>query len=121
MDWDGYSSTGATTSFQAGVGPKQKVENTFNSFYSMPDYYIMCAMRFDKWYRCDTVYGDERTQFDRNPEVGLTNMKQHDHYPCFREYYETRYACADNIFQFLNELAYFKKARGFIREDFSNV
>lgn len=60
MEWDGYSATGATTSFQTGIGPKQKVENTFNSFYSMPDYYIMCAMRFDKWFRCDTVYGDDR-------------------------------------------------------------
>ena len=76
MDWDGYSPTGATTCFQTGIGPKQKVENTFNSFYSMPDYYIMCAMRFDKWFRCDTIYGDEREKhFDRNPDVGLTNMK----------------------------------------------
>ena len=68
----------------------------------MPDYYIMCAMRFDKWFRCDTTYGDDRTRsFDRNPEKGLTNLKQADHYPCFREYYETTYACADNILDFL--------------------
>ena len=57
MDWEGFSPTGSTTSFQTGIGPKQKVENTFNSFYSMPDYYIMCAMRFDKWFRCDMTYG----------------------------------------------------------------
>lgn len=48
-------------------------------------------------------------------------MKQEDHYPCFREFYETRYACADNIMHFLVELAYHKKARGFLREDVSNV
>ena len=42
----------------------------------MPDYYIMCAMRFDKWFKCDSVYVDERGKhFDRNPETGLTNMK----------------------------------------------
>ena len=122
MDWDGYSPTGCTTSFQAGIGPKQKIQNTFNSFYSMPDYYVMCAMRFDKWFRCDTIYGDERSKhFDRSPQIGLTNMKQEDHYPCFREFYETRYACADNIMHFLVELAYHKKARGFLREDVSNV
>ena len=46
MNWNGYSKTGATTSFQSGVGPKQRVQTTFNSFYSMPDYYMMCAMRF---------------------------------------------------------------------------
>jgi hypothetical protein len=121
MDWEGFSPTGSTTSFQTGIGPKQKVENTFNSFYSMPDYYIMCAMRFDKWFRCDMTYGEERERhFDRNPEVGLTNMKDHDHYPCFREYYETRYACADNIFHFLVELSYHKKAKGFWRENHSN-
>jgi len=68
MEWDGYSRTGATTSFQTGLGPKQRVESTFNSFYSMPDYYIMCAMRFEKWWKCDMVYSDQRTTlFDRNP------------------------------------------------------
>lgn len=42
----------------------------------MPDYYIMCAMRFDKWFRCDMTYNDEREKnFDRNPKVGLTNLK----------------------------------------------
>jgi hypothetical protein len=46
MDWRGFTHTGVTTAFQCGIGPKQKVETTFNSFYSMPDYYIMCAMRF---------------------------------------------------------------------------
>lgn len=25
MQWDGFSNTGATTSFQSGLGPKQKV------------------------------------------------------------------------------------------------
>lgn len=46
MDWEGYTKTGVTNCFQIGLGPKQKVELTFNSFYSMPDYYMICAMRF---------------------------------------------------------------------------
>ena len=85
MDWVGYSLTGVTTNFQVGLGPKQKFETTFNSFYSMPDYYIMCAMRFEKWFKCDSVYGDERiTNYDRNPTRGLSNLRDEDHYPCFR-------------------------------------
>ena len=80
----------------------------------MPDYYIMCAMRFEKWFRCDTVYGRDRIKFyDRNPDHGLVDMQESDHYPCFREYYETRYACADNILNYLVELSYRKKAQGF--------
>ncbi len=85
MTWDGYSRTGVTTSFQTGLGPKQRVQNTFNSFYSMPDYYILCAMRFEKWWRCDMSHYEKRSEkYDRSVKVGLTNMKPHEHYPCFR-------------------------------------
>jgi hypothetical protein len=42
-------------------------------------------MRFEKWWRCDSVYGEDRViHYDRNPEIGLTNLKDEDHYPCFR-------------------------------------
>ena len=85
MNWPGYSVTGSTTSFQVGLGPKQRVQNTFNSFYSMPDYYMMCAMRFEKWWKCDVVYGKMRTTaFDRNPKRGLRDLQDHERYPCFR-------------------------------------
>ena len=121
MDWRGFTHTGVTTAYQCGIGPKQKVESTFNSFYSMPDYYIMCAMRFEKWFRCDHTYGDDRaTEYDRSPENGLTNMKDEDHYPCFREWYEASYACSDNIMRFLMELSYAKKAQDFWQGDVSN-
>lgn len=74
MDWNGFSHTGATTSFQSGLGPKQRIENTFNSFYSMPDYYMMCAMRFEKWFKCDMIYGEDRVKsFDRNPDVAFSD------------------------------------------------
>lgn len=88
FDWEGFTYTGATNSFQIGIGPKQKVEDTFNSFYGMTDYYMICPMRFNKWFRCDMTYGNDREKyFDRNPKKGRTNMKLADHYPCFREFY----------------------------------
>ena len=122
MNWEGYTPTGVSSNFQAGIGPKQRVETTFNSFYSMPDYYMLCAMRFEKWWRCDMVYGHDRTTlYDRNPKIGLKNMKEHEHYPCFREYYETSYACADNIMKFLVELSYAKRASDFFESDVSNL
>ena len=78
FDYNGYSRTGMSSAFQIGLSAKERVENTFNSFYSMPDYYIMCAMRFEKWFKCDSVYYDDRTTaYDRNPDRGLKNLKAH--------------------------------------------
>lgn len=107
MNWTGFSPTGRTTSFQTGLGPKQRVANTFNAFYSLPDYYMLCAMRFEKWWRCDMVFHDERDKYDHGPAVGSKT------YPCFREYYESIYACADDIFKYLVELSYAKRANDF--------
>lgn len=122
FDFNGKSRTGMTTSWQVGLGPKERVENTFNSFYSMPDYYIMCAMRFEKWFKCDSVYYEERsTDFDRNPDRGLKNLRQHEFYPCYKEWYESTYACADNILKYLIELAYAKRSHDFYQEDASSV
>jgi hypothetical protein len=121
-DWYGYSQNGRTTMFQSGLGPKQRVENTFNSFYSMPDYYMMCAMRFEKWFKCDSLYDKDRSKFyDRHPDKGIKHLKDHDHYPCFREFYEIKYTCSDHMLKFLMELSYAKKAWGFFAEDVSNV
>ncbi len=47
-------------------------------------------------------------------------MKDEDHYPCFREWYEASYACADNIMKFLMELSFAKKAQDFWVGDVSN-
>jgi hypothetical protein len=46
FDYDGYTNTGMSSDFQVAMGSREQVETTFNSFYSMPDYYMMCAMRF---------------------------------------------------------------------------
>lgn len=88
----------------------------------MPDYYIMCAMRFEKWFKCDSVYYEDRsTDFDFNPDRGIKNLKHHEFYPCYKEWYEATYACADNILKYLVELAYAKRAHDFFQEDTSSV
>ena len=111
-----------STAFQVGLSAKERVENTFNSFYSMPDYYIMCAMRFEKWFKCDSVYYDDRTtDYDRNPDRGFRNLKSHEFYPCFREWYEATYSCADNILKYLIELAYAMRANDVYQETSSSV
>ncbi len=82
---------------------------------------MMCAMRFEKWWKCDQVYGEDRdTLYDRNPEKGFKNLKDEERYPCFREFYEANYACADNILQFLVELGYKKKANDFWHGETTN-
>ena len=111
-----------STSFQVGLSAKERVENTFNSFYSMPDYYIMCAMRFEKWFKCDQVYYQDRTsEYDYNPDRGLKSQDRQHEYPCFREWYEASYSCADNILKYLIELAYAKRANHFWQEHTSSV
>ncbi len=88
----------------------------------MPDYYIMCAMRFEKWFKCDSVYYEDRsTAYDRNPDRGLKNLKLHEFYPCYKDWYEATYSCADNILKYLVELAYAKRSHDFYQEDTSSV
>jgi hypothetical protein len=122
LDYNGMTPTGATNCFEITTTPKRTVENTFNTYYAMPDTYMICPMRFNKWFRCDMVHGKDRmTDYDMNPNRGLTNLKKSEHYPCFREFYETIFACSDNLFEMLMELAYHKKARNFWRENMSSV
>ena len=88
----------------------------------MPDYYIMCSMRFEKWFSCDSVYHKDRsTDYDRNPERGFKNLKPHEFYPCYKEWYEATYACSDQILRYLTELAYSKRAHDFWRANHSSV
>lgn len=56
-----------------------------------------------------------------NPERGIRNLKLHEAYPCYKEWYETSYACADNILKYLTELAYSKRSQDFFAEDTSSV
>lgn len=72
-------------------------------------------MRFEKWHKCDAQAGYNRDRFDRTKEKlgDPSNV-----YPCFREYYEASYACSDDLFDFLLELHYIRKANHF---DFSKI
>lgn len=35
FDYEGFTRTGMSSAFQVSIGPKERVENTFNSFYSV--------------------------------------------------------------------------------------
>jgi len=55
----------------------------------LKDYFMLCGLRFERWFRCDLVYHDLRhTKFDH-----VKNQKNYKTYPCYREYYEAQYAC----------------------------
>jgi len=113
--YDGYSPTGRTNSFQVGSGPKQRVITSVQTEAIQQDYYTLCALRFERWFRCDLVYYDERDKYDYNADP-----KTYRHYPCYRHFYEAQYACTDDFFDFLMELAYAKQANDTFEEDWSN-
>jgi hypothetical protein len=62
------------------------------------DYYDLCCLRFSKWFKCDMTYYHSKIDF----------AKQKKPYPCYQFFYEAQYACSDNMFDFLLELAYFR-------------
>ena len=73
-------------------------------------------MRFDKWYRCDIVHWDERhTKYD-----AVRDQKNYKTYPCYREYWEANYACQDDLFDFLMELAFAKRANDYFEGDYAS-
>mmetsp|Transcript_23032 Transcript_23032/g.19995 ORF Transcript_23032/g.19995 Transcript_23032/m.19995 type:complete len:183 (+) Transcript_23032:174-722(+) len=115
IKWDGYTPTGRTNCFQVGPGPKQRVVTTIQSGAVMQDYYNLCALRFERWHRCDLAYYDKRDQYDWSKD-----QKNYKHYPCFRHFYEAQYACTDDMFDFLQELAFVKRANQTFEEDWSN-
>jgi hypothetical protein len=95
------------------VGPKQRVAVTAQTNYLKEDYFDLCALRFDKWDRCDFVFYDDRsTKYDQ-----VKDLKNYKHYPCYREFYEAQYACSDDLFDFLMELSHQKRANGITHYD----
>eukprot|EP01016_Furgasonia_blochmanni_P012987 TRINITY_DN1654_c0_g1_i11.p1 TRINITY_DN1654_c0_g1~~TRINITY_DN1654_c0_g1_i11.p1 ORF type:complete len:251 (-),score=91.35 TRINITY_DN1654_c0_g1_i11:225-977(-) len=111
----GYTPTGRTNSFQATIGPKQKVNTPVQTLFIRADYFDLCALRFEKWHRCDMAFYDIRNKFDYNMD-----QKNYKSYPCYRDFYEATYACQDDIFDFLMELAFAKKANDTFVEDHQN-
>ena len=116
MEWRGFTPTGRTSSFQNGMGPKQRIEGTINTNYTMVDYKYICGIRFERWLRCDMIYYDQREKYDRNPIAA--NYKT---YPCFREYHEASYACQDDYMRRGLELAYIRRAKDWHHGDYSNI
>ena len=70
----------------------------------------MCAYKFDKWFRCDSVHRDKKEEYARRREQ----------YPCLPHLYEAEFSCADNVFEFLLELAYYRQLNGISYEKFLN-
>lgn len=83
------------------------------------DFWELCTLRFEKWSDCDNKFNSLRSKvFDRTRQ-GVTDPSKK--YPCFREYYEASYACADDLFEFLLELNYIRKANDFNVDRISNL
>jgi hypothetical protein len=112
IPFPGFTPTGRTNSFQVSKGPKDRVKTTAQTNMTRIDYYELCALRFDRWYRCDLVHGDlKHNQFD------FKDKKPGNKYPCFREWYEAGYTCNDDLFDFMMELAYAKSSINFDPQD----
>ncbi|EAS07366.4 hypothetical protein TTHERM_00568030 (macronuclear) [Tetrahymena thermophila SB210] len=116
ITFPGFTPTGRTNSYQIGLSPRQRTVVPTQTFYQMQDYYMLCGLRFERWFRCDLVYHDQRhTKFDQ-----VKNQKNYKTYPCYREYYEAQYACQDDMFDFLMELAYARRAADNFESDFAS-
>lgn len=46
--------------------------------------------------------------------------KQKKEYPCHQQFYEAQFACADDTFEFMLELAYYRQLNGMTYEKFLN-
>ena len=64
-----------------------------------------CALRFEKWHKCDMIFHDIRHKYDYN-----LDQTKYKNYPCYRYFYEAQYACTDDQFDFLMELHYAKQS-----------
>ncbi len=51
----------------------------------------------------------------------MADRKNAKTYPCYKEFYETSYACQDDLFDFLMEIAYAKRAANFHEGDHFNI
>jgi len=112
IHFPGFTPTGRTNSFRYSKGPKDRVKTSAQTQMSHIDYYELCALRFEKWYKCDLKYGElKHHQFDYT-EKTKDGLKANA-YPCFREWYEAGYTCNDDLFDFMMELHYAKMNKRF--------
>ena len=100
-------------------GPKQRTAVSAQTDFLHVDFFELCTLRFEKWSECDMKFSKYRTtMFDRNRHNLGDKSKL---YPCFREFYEASYACNDDVFDFLMELNYMRKANRFNMKSVSNA
>jgi hypothetical protein len=84
------------------------VKTSYQQYYSMSDYYLLCSLRFDKWARCEQGL------------ASLSLVERYKDYPCYQEYYETNYACSDSMIEHLLELQYVRTAAGLTGDEYHN-
>ena len=77
----------------------------------MEDYFILCAHRFQKWFECDM------THYLRAEEYAKNKVD----YPCIPYFNEAQFACADDQFEFMLELAYYRQLNNMTHSKFLNV
>jgi len=110
--YPGSTPTGRTNCYQHGNPPKQRTNVSIQTGAIMQDYYNICALRYEKWWKCDMNFYDIRHKYDYN-----LDQSKYKHYPCYRYFYEAQYACTDDYFDFLMELHYAKQANDTFMED----
>ena len=75
------------------------------------DFFELCVVRFDKWFKCDRTFDGLRQKFSQNNE----------RYPCFKHFYEMQYACSDHFLNYLMELHYYRTVNNLDPEKLTNI
>lgn len=76
------------------------------AYFAKEDFFELCGYRFSKWYKCDIFYSDQKEEFAKNNQE----------YPCFGLFYDSQYACSDQMFDYLLELSYARRKQGVFDE-----
>ena len=68
-------------------------------------------MRFEHWYRCNFNFRDQYADF----------LKEGKTYPCTSLFYETKYACSDDMLEYLLELGHTRMANEYHPKDYVSL
>ena len=83
---------------------------SFQTHFLQEDYFVLCAYRFDKWFQCDMAHSSQKEEF----------AAKRIQYPCVPYFQEAQFACADDQFEYMLELAYYRHLNGITYEKFLN-
>ena len=84
---------------------------SFQTHFLQEDYFVLCAYRFMKWFECDMNHYGQKIEY----------AKRKEEYPCNAYFYEAQFACADDLFECMLELAYYRKFNGITRDKYLNL